>query len=137
MKFEVGKTYLDRTGEEVTIVGNDGHPGYPLVCDDGQRRTASGEFYSQKSAPDDRDLVAEAKPAAVHLPQPTPAPMAALVPRVWALLDTTVEDAVRYGYNRSHKHNDNPDEQAICTAIHEAVLTAVAEAFHVVEPREE
>jgi len=40
-----------------------------------------------------------------------------------------VEEGVRYGWNRAHKHTDKPDEAAILEHIENAVLTELCEVL--------
>lgn len=47
----------------------------------------------------------------------------------YPLLVRCVEEGVDYGYMRAYKHTDTPDETAIKTAIQEAVVSAICEAF--------
>lgn len=56
-----------------------------------------------------------------------------LKPKTWAILQQAVEEGVRYGYNRAHKHVDLPTEDEICTEIEKAVLNSISEWFEVVE----
>lgn len=41
-----------------------------------------------------------------------------------------VEEGVAYGYQRAHKHTDQPSEEAVKQAIEEAVLNAIGNWFH-------
>jgi hypothetical protein len=45
------------------------------------------------------------------------------------LIVQCVENGVRTGWNRAHKHVDNPDEEAIQHAIETAVLNEICEWF--------
>lgn len=52
-----------------------------------------------------------------------------LKPNTHHVLSRAVEEGVRYGYNRAHKHVENPDENHICNEIEEAVMNAIYEWF--------
>jgi len=58
VKIEVGKKYVRRDGDVVTIVKDDGHHRYPLVSDKNDDYTNSGKFYDG-ALTDDRDLIRE------------------------------------------------------------------------------
>lgn len=59
IKLEVGKTYRNRKGEEVTIVGNNDRVEYPCTGNNGQWYTESGRFhYDVPESPN--DLIEEA-----------------------------------------------------------------------------
>ena len=47
----------------------------------------------------------------------------------YSILDDAVEVAVRYGYQRAHKHTETPAEADIVEAIHSAVMTALTEVL--------
>lgn len=68
LQLEVGKTYLNRSGKEVQIVGNDDDPSFPFDGNNGHCYTASGGFYMHRE--DERDLVEEvgAQPAPAEGP---------------------------------------------------------------------
>ena len=38
-------------------------------------------------------------------------------PKTYPILVEAVENGVKYGYHRAHKHNDNPDQDQITDAI--------------------
>lgn len=40
-----------------------------------------------------------------------------------------VEVAIAYGYQRAHKHEDHPTQDAICAAIADAVHSAIDDAL--------
>ncbi len=67
---------------------------------------------------------------------PHPATGGALRVRVYPVLADAVDRGVEYGYHRAHKHTDNPDEHQITSAIRDAVLTEILEAFTIEEPDE-
>jgi hypothetical protein len=45
------------------------------------------------------------------------------------ILEMAVEEGVRRGYSRAHKHVENPTEGAIIEHIEEAVMSAIYEYF--------
>lgn len=61
LKLEVGKTYLNRKGERVKIVGDNGHEMFPFKGDDYLSYTLDGHWYGGRYS--ELDLIAEA-PAA-------------------------------------------------------------------------
>ena len=56
IKLAVGKTYLNRRGEKVTIISNDGHKTFPFNCANSSY-TPDGKYYILSD--DEKDLVAE------------------------------------------------------------------------------
>lgn len=44
-------------------------------------------------------------------------------------MELAVEDGVKYGYQRAHKHVDNPSEQAIIEEVQASVLSSISEWF--------
>ncbi len=50
-------------------------------------------------------------------------------PKFYQLLVQCVEDGIEYGYNRAHKHMDNPPADVIKTNIEDGVLNAISEWF--------
>lgn len=50
-------------------------------------------------------------------------------PKVYQLLEMCVEYGVERGYNRAHKHNDNPSEAAIKESIHNCVMGEICDWF--------
>jgi hypothetical protein len=40
-----------------------------------------------------------------------------------------VENGIAYGWRRAHKHADAPGEEAICSAIYQAVINELCEAL--------
>jgi hypothetical protein len=67
MKIEIGKKYVTRSGEHVTVVSSSAAQGYPflVVSDDGEHFTCTeqGEVWGF-GAPNGRDLVDEREPCA-------------------------------------------------------------------------
>ena len=57
-----------------------------------------------------------------------------LIPKTYPLLIKTIELGAIYGYRRAHKHTDNPTESELCSAMTEAILDEVVEAFFTVDP---
>lgn len=49
--------------------------------------------------------------------------------RVFELLERCIEDGIRYGINRAHKHTDSPTREQLEMAITQAVLHQVDEWF--------
>ena len=52
-------------------------------------------------------------------------------PKTYPILVDAVENGVKYGYHRAHKHNDNPDREEITDAIISAVLNEIFEWFDI------
>jgi hypothetical protein len=50
-------------------------------------------------------------------------------PNTYKLLMECVETGIALGWRRAHKHNDNPDEEAIKLAIEDAIQTEICEWF--------
>jgi hypothetical protein len=50
-------------------------------------------------------------------------------PNFRKVLEMALEDGVRYGYNRAHKHVENPSEGAIIDSIVEQVMNSLYEWF--------
>jgi archaeosine-15-forming tRNA-guanine transglycosylase len=50
-------------------------------------------------------------------------------PKVRVILEQAVEEGVRRGYSRAHKHIENPSEGAIIEHIEEAVMSSIYEYF--------
>lgn len=48
---------------------------------------------------------------------------------IYKLLCRCVEDGIAYGWNRAHKHVDDPDEHAIKAEIEQAVINEICEWF--------
>ena len=45
------------------------------------------------------------------------------------ILEQAIEEGVRRGYSRAHKHVDNPTEGAIIEQIEDAVMSQIYEYF--------
>ena len=52
-------------------------------------------------------------------------------PKTYPILVEAVENGVKYGYHRAHKHNDNPDQDQITDAIINAVINEIFEWFDI------
>jgi hypothetical protein len=50
-------------------------------------------------------------------------------PNFRKVLEMALEEGVRYGYNRAHKHVENPTEGAIIDSIVEQVMNSLYEWF--------
>ena len=50
-------------------------------------------------------------------------------PKIRVILEQAIEEGVRRGYSRAHKHVENPTEGAIIEHIEDAVMSAIYEYF--------
>lgn len=50
-------------------------------------------------------------------------------PKIYTILSEAVEAGVRRGYQRAHKHVENPSEASIVDAIDNAVMASILEYF--------
>jgi hypothetical protein len=50
-------------------------------------------------------------------------------PKIRVILEQAIEEGVRYGYSRAHKHIENPSEGAVIEAIEDAVMSQIYEYF--------
>jgi hypothetical protein len=50
-------------------------------------------------------------------------------PKTYSLLERCVEDGAARGYRRAHKHTDNPNEEAICENVVDAIMLELSEWF--------
>jgi hypothetical protein len=50
-------------------------------------------------------------------------------PKFRVILVQAIEEGVRYGYRRAHKHVENPTEEQICAHIEEQVISSLYEYF--------
>ena len=50
-------------------------------------------------------------------------------PKLHKVLETAVEQGVSYGYQRAHKHVENPTEGAIIDSIVEQVMNSLDDWF--------
>lgn len=53
------------------------------------------------------------------------------------MLSECVEEGIAYGWMRAHKHVDNPTEESIKEAIHNAVMASISEYFLFDEVRDD
>ena len=49
--------------------------------------------------------------------------------KVRVILEMAIEEGVRRGYSRAHKHNEDPSEEVICETIEECVMSQIYEYF--------
>lgn len=50
-------------------------------------------------------------------------------PRTYSILDRAVEEGVKLGYNRAHKHTSKPTEALLLERIQDAVMEKICEVF--------
>jgi len=50
-------------------------------------------------------------------------------PKIYNLLSLAVEEGVRAGYRRAHKHDDNPLESMIINTLHNEIMVAISDYF--------
>jgi hypothetical protein len=50
-------------------------------------------------------------------------------PKMYHILNTAVEEGVREGWRRAHKHVDQPHEDSFKQHIEDAVMSAIHEYF--------
>ena len=50
-------------------------------------------------------------------------------PKIRVILEQAIEEGVRRGYSRAHKHVENPTEGAIIESIEDHVMSAIYEYF--------
>lgn len=50
-------------------------------------------------------------------------------PKFRNVLEMALEQGVRYGYNRAHKHVENPSEGAIIDSVVEGIMNSLYEWF--------
>jgi len=50
-------------------------------------------------------------------------------PKMYHILSLAVEQGVREGWYRAHKHNDKPHEDSVKEYIEDAVMSAIHEYF--------
>ena len=50
-------------------------------------------------------------------------------PKIRVILELAIEEGVRRGYARAHKHVENPTEEAICETIEDCVMSQIYEYF--------
>ena len=52
-----------------------------------------------------------------------------MTPNHYKLLQRCVEEGLKLGYNRAHKHNDAPEPEQIMEAQEQAIMDEVCEWF--------
>ena len=50
-------------------------------------------------------------------------------PKIRVILELAIEEGVRRGYHRAHKHVENPSEGAVIERIEDAVMSQIYEYF--------
>ena len=50
-------------------------------------------------------------------------------PKIYNILSDAIEDGIRYGYQRAHKHTDDPDRAVIENEIHNAIMGQIFQYF--------
>jgi hypothetical protein len=50
-------------------------------------------------------------------------------PKVYKILELCISRGIDRGWNRAHKHNDNPSEHCIKDSIEENIMNEIAEYF--------
>ena len=58
-------------------------------------------------------------------------------PKSYTILQRAVEEGCKMGYNRAHKHVDNPTPQQIQESIINEVMNAICEVFYFEEENRE
>lgn len=53
-----------------------------------------------------------------------------LRPKTYRVLELAVEDGITLGWNRAHKHEENPSEETIKENIRENVMLVISEWFY-------
>lgn len=50
--------------------------------------------------------------------------------KTYSLIERAVEDGIRYGYKRAHKHTDDPHEEDLKQTILEAIMQELSEIIN-------
>ena len=50
-------------------------------------------------------------------------------PKAYNLLDRCIEDGIRCGFERAHKHTNTPDPDWIRQQIHQSIMNEISEWF--------
>ena len=50
-------------------------------------------------------------------------------PKIYHILNLAVEEGVKRGWHRAHKHVENPSEESATESIEDAVMSAIHEYF--------
>jgi len=56
-------------------------------------------------------------------------------PRIYSIIRECVENGIRYGIRRAHKHTDEPSEDLLESEIHSAIMMQLDEKFEFEIPR--
>lgn len=64
-------------------------------------------------------------------------PKNALSVRLWVIVHRAVEEGVSYGWQRAHKHTDNPSKEVVLEAMEDAVMLHLDEVFNLEEEEED
>jgi hypothetical protein len=51
-------------------------------------------------------------------------------PRMHVILDMAIEEGVKRGWHRAHKHVENPSEESIVDTISDCVMSAITDYFN-------
>jgi len=54
-----------------------------------------------------------------------------LKPKTYRILSEAIENGVKYGYHRSHKHTDDPDPEQVKDTIITCVMNEIFEWFDI------
>lgn len=57
-----------------------------------------------------------------------------MTPKFYPLLQMCVENGLMLGWNRAHKHKDDPDPSAIHDAQQQAIMSVIHEWFDFPDP---
>ncbi len=50
--------------------------------------------------------------------------------KTYQLIERAVEEGIRYGYKKAHKHTDNPDEEGLKQLILDAIMQEFSEIIN-------
>jgi hypothetical protein len=50
-------------------------------------------------------------------------------PKLYTILSVAIEEGIRAGYRRAHKHTDSPDEDVAIGNIHSEVMCSLVDYF--------
>jgi hypothetical protein len=56
-------------------------------------------------------------------------------PRMYNIIREAVENGIRYGIRRAHKHTDDPSEDLLESEIHSAIMNELDDKFEFEIPR--
>jgi len=56
-------------------------------------------------------------------------------PRMYNIIKECIENGIRYGIRRAHKHTDEPSEDLLESEIHSAIMTELDDKFEFEIPR--